>query len=516
MQKFDVVIIGAGPAGYAAAIRAWDFGKNVCLVERGRLGGAGVHQGVLFSKTMWELSKDYLIASREDRGYVAEQIRLDYHKVLHSTENAIEEKERQLQHQIDLMRHPTSEAPGRITFVSGSARFIDAHHVEVTNSLDGMTQCLQADFFLIATGSRPRLLDKVPVDGRRILTSDHLMSLKKFPRSLVILGAGVIGCEFATIFANFGQTKVNVIDRADRILPFEDEDIARVISTNLESKGVTIHHKAHLVDMKPAGEGVEYTIQHDTGGVETIRVDCALVSVGRVPNTDTLGLEKAGVEVNERGYVVHEDTLTSVPHIFAAGDVTYDVSLANVGEIEGRFAVERMFGDPPRPLCYENMSTIIFADPEIAAIGLNELQAQAQRIPYRVAVYSFSLVNRAIAMRSTEGFVKLLVTDDEEMKILGMRCLGVHASTTLESISLLIKHARSARDLAEVMHPHPAITEGLQECVRLLMGTSIYKPSLFPNELRLSRIGYVDEKNQPVKAAEAKPESNRIRRSRKK
>ncbi|MEM7392472.1 MAG: pyridine nucleotide-disulfide oxidoreductase, partial [Verrucomicrobiota bacterium] len=198
----------------------------------------------------------------------------------------------------------------------------------------------------------------------------------------------------------------------------------------------------------------------------------------------------AGVEVNERGHVKHNDTRTTAAHIYAVGDITYDIALANVGEIEGRHAVERIYGGAPPAFGYENMSTIIFADPEIAAIGLNELQAQKKRIPYRVAVYSYPLVNRAIAMRSTEGFVKLLVTDDDEMKILGMRCLGVHASTTLEAVSLMINQGRSARDLAELIHPHPAITEGLQECVRMLMGISIYKPDVFTSDLRLSRMAY--------------------------
>ena len=377
--------------------------------------------------------------------------------------------------------------------IEGTASFTSPHTVHVESKDAGQSREVKGQYFLIATGSRPRTLPDLPVDGERIMTSDHLMQLDKFPRSLVILGAGVVGCEFATIFANFGKTKVNLIDRADRILPFEDRDISLVCSTNLEQKGVTIHHKSNFMGMRLVDDEVEYTIKHESGGVEAIRVSRALISIGRLPNTDNMGLDIAGVELGDRGHVVHEGTQTSVPHIFAAGDVTYDVALANVGEIEGRYAVERMFCEKVPKLSYDNMSTIIFADPEIASIGLNELQAQAKRIPYRVAVYGFGLVNRAIAMRSTDGFVKLLVTDDEDMKILGMRCLGAHASTTIEVVSLMIQQNRSAKDLAELIHPHPAITEGLQECVRMLMGISIYKPQVFKSDLRLSRIFYEDE-----------------------
>ncbi|MEM7397267.1 MAG: NAD(P)/FAD-dependent oxidoreductase, partial [Verrucomicrobiota bacterium] len=286
MEKFELCIIGSGPAGYAAAIRAWDFGKKVCLIERGDLGGAGVHHGVLFSKTLWELSRDYLIATRHDRGYVAESVRLDYDQVLRAAQIAIDEKVDQLQRQLQHMAQPGSEHPGSITLIQGSAEFINPHQVFVSSKETGQSREVEAEHFILATGSRPREIGTVPVDGHRVLTSDHLMSQTEFPRSLVILGAGVVGCEFATIFANFGQTKVNLIDRADRILPFEDEDISRVCSNNLEAKGVTIHHRANFIKMEVVGDQVEYTIRHDTGGIETIPVDRALVSIGRVPNTD--------------------------------------------------------------------------------------------------------------------------------------------------------------------------------------------------------------------------------------
>jgi len=243
----------------------------------------------------------------------------------------------------------------------------------------------------------------------------------------------------------------------------------------------------HRVD-----DGVEYTIEHATGGRETIRVEKALISVGREPNAGSLDLGAAGVELGPQGQIVVEDTQTTVPHIWATGDVTLDIALVSIGEIEGRHAIERICGATTQPLSYDNLSTIMFLDPEVAAIGLNEQDAQKRRIPYRVAVYNYNLVNRAIAMRATDGFVKVLVTDDDEMRILGVRALGVHASTTLEAVSLMMQSGRSVRELAELLHPHPAVTEGLQDCVRMLMGTSIHKPVVFRNDLRLSRVTYAD------------------------
>lgn len=492
MADFDVCVLGGGPSGFAAAMRLWDFGKRVCLIERSRLGGAGVFDGALSSKTLWELSRDYRNAARRDRGYSAEQLEVHFGAVAEAVEQATATKSDQMARQLHELATPRNGAEGSITSLHGIARFVDPHCVAVEGAVPGQSRRVTADAFIVATGSRPRELDTVAIDGTTILTSDHIGTLERFPRSLVILGAGVVGCEFATVFANFGQTKVYLIDRAERILPFEDADVARLCSTNLEAKGVTIHHRAQLIAMQRAGDEVEYTIEHPTGGRETIRAEKALVSIGRVPNTDALGLENVKVALSDRGYVEVEDTRTTVPHIYAVGDVTLDQALVSVGEIEGRHAAEKICGHVQRPLSYGNLATIMFLDPEVAAIGLNEQDAQAQRIPYRVGVYDYSLVNRAIAMRATDGFVKLLVTDDDDPRILGMRALGVHASTMLEAVSFMIQYGRSVRELAELLHPHPAVTEGLQDCVRMLLGSSIYKPSVFRSQLRLSRIGYGD------------------------
>ncbi|MEM7233770.1 MAG: NAD(P)/FAD-dependent oxidoreductase [Planctomycetota bacterium] len=484
-NKFDLCVIGAGPAGFAAAMRAWDFGKRVAIVERGRLGGAGVHDGALSSKTFWELSRDYRRVLREDRGYRVKGVELDFDAVSRCVNEACGEKTEQLRRQLEALENANEEHAGSIEHFSGNAEFTDAHHVLLrSESQDDLT--ITADHFVIATGSRPRLLDSIAVDGERILTSDHVSSLRDFPESLVILGAGVVGCEFASIFANFGQTKVYLIDRADRILPFEDEDVAGVCARNLEAKGVTIHHGAQLQEMKSVGDHVEYTIQDKSGRSETIRVDRALISVGRVPNTESLGLANAGVELDQRSYIVSDDTRTRQTNIYAVGDVTYDIALVSVGEIEGRHAVERMFAGETVPLRYDNLSTIMFLDPEVAAVGLNETQAREQGISYRAAIYGYSVVPRAIAMRATDGFLKVLVSDDNDMRLLGVRALGVHASTTIESASLLISQGRSVRDLAEILHPHPAVTEGLQDCVRMLCGASVYKPHVFP-ELQVTR-----------------------------
>lgn len=492
-QHFDVAVIGAGPAGFAAAMRAWDYGKRVCLIERGSLGGAGIHNGALTSKTLWELSRDYRKALRRDRGFAAENVSLDYQQVVHCVETAISEKTQQLQRQLEALSQPDPDRGGSVTLLRGSACFQDPHTLRIRGTEPGDERVVSADNVVIATGSRPRTIDAIPVDGRYILTSDHLTRLDDFPESVVIIGAGVVGCEFATILANYGRSKVYLIDRAERILPFEDEDVARTVANNLEARGVTIHQGCSLDAIRVEGGRVHYTIRHKLGGLETITVAIAVISIGRIPNTQGLCLGAAGVAFTDRGHIKDEDTRTSVPHIYAVGDVTLDIALVNIGEIEGRHAVDHMYGAVRAPLSYENVSAIMFLEPEVASVGLNEIQAQKKKIPYKVATYSYSLVNRAIAMRATQGFIKLLVSNDEEMRLLGMRALGAHASSSIETCALMIRQGRSVTDLAEMLHPHPAVTEALQDCVRMLMGVSIMKPQVFPSELRLSSVCYDEE-----------------------
>jgi dihydrolipoamide dehydrogenase len=301
---------------------------------------------------------------------------------------------------------------------------------------------------------------------------------------MVIVGAGVIGCEYATIFSNFGKTKVHIIDRQERILPFEDEDIAKLVSKNLTNHGVVLHSNAQLERLERIGDEVEYELSYPDGSREVIRVEKALLSVGRQPNIEGIGLENAGVILSKRGvHIGDEDTRTNIPHIYAIGDVSGRIALVNVGEIEGRHAVEKAFGETPDKLNYDNICTIMFLAPEVASVGLNEQQCVEKNIPVKVVKIDYSLISRAIAMRKTQGFFKIIVTNDSEMRILGMRVVGAHASTAIQAIGLLIKLNLPIEVLAELVHPHPSIVEGIQECVRMLLNKSIFKSSVFKDKL---------------------------------
>lgn len=484
-ERFDLCVIGAGPAGFAAASRAWDLGKRVALIERDRVGGRGLADGALSSKTLWHLSNDFARAKRNDRGYVAERIEVSYERVIAALREAIEERESDLERQLAHLQAPSAHG-GQVQRIRGTARFIEPHAIEVRSS-DGAIARVEAAHFLIATGSVPRTPPNVSVDGARVVTSDHIEHLPQFPESMVIVGAGVVGCEYATIFANFGKTQVNIIDRQPRILPFEDDDVAEAVSRNFERMGIRIHRESSLQSLEVRGERVRYVVCDREGNhCEPIDVERALVSIGRVPNTRSLGLEAIGVAMDKGGGIVVNDTQSSVAHIHAAGDVTADVALVNVAELEGRHAVEAMFATPTHKVRYDALSAIYFLAPEVATVGINEQQARKQGVPYRVCVLRNRLVPRTIAMRATEGFIKLLVSRDSPAKILGMRVIGPQAATTIQGIAFLIEKGGTLEDIDTCVHPHPAVTEGVQECARALLGRSVLKPSAFgPDLLRV-------------------------------
>jgi len=482
LEKFDVCVIGAGPSGFAAAMRAIDFGKRVALVERNKVGGAGIFDGALSSKTLWELSESYQQTHNTNLGYTVYDSEVHFSSVMHQAHRAVAEKHVQLKKQIAYY-----EKMGKLTFFNGHAKFASKNEIGITDA-EGQTQTIWAENTVMAVGSRPRYLPHIPIDEKIILTSDGVSSLPDFPKSIVILGAGVIGCEFATIFSNFGKTKVFLIDKEERILPFEDEDISHAVAANLEDNGAVIHHGASLEKMSVVDGKVEYVLNYKDGRRETHTVEKALISVGRVSNSENLGLDAAGVVLNDRGNIDDEHTRSNVPNIYAVGDFTADISLVNVGELEGRHAVERMFGSPKRELVYENISTIMFLNPEVASVGLNETQARKKKIPYRLASMHYRYVSRAIAMHKLDGFFKILVSDDDEMKILGMRVMGPHASSTIMAVALMISMDIGIEHLAELIFPHPSIPEGIQECARMLMGNSIVKPEVFNLDVRCYRV----------------------------
>ncbi len=478
MERFDLVVIGAGPSGYAAAMRALDFKKKVMLIERGKVGGAGVTNGALSSKTWWELSREASAFRKSLKRYNIpipafsyREIQAEVHKAVNDRRDMLEE------HMRELHKSPYANL---LEFKIGEAKLVSQHEIEIVHG--AKKEMVYAENIILATGSRPRNLPELPIDEKIVMTSEGIEEMEDFPDSMVIVGAGVIGCEYATIFSGFGRTKVHLIDKGDRILPFEDEDVVRIVERNMENNGVLVHRNSRLIAMKIVHGRVEYELEYTDGSRETFNVEKALVSVGRVANLEDLWGDKVGINITKRG-IDNNDTQTNVSNIYAVGDLTADISLVNVGELEGRYAVEKIFGKPDRKLVYENISTIMFLNPEVAGVGLNETHAKEKGIDYKVVTLEYSTIPRAIAKRNTQGFIKLLVTCDDHMKILGMKVVGNQASSAIQAVAVLISMDKGIEELAECVHPHPSITEGIQECVRMLMGKSLFKPAALSGRL---------------------------------
>lgn len=478
MDKYDVCIIGAGPSGIAAAMRALDFNKKVLLVEKNLIGGAGIFNGALSSKTMWELSEKITEANETIPFENGKQYELPWEQISQKIEEVTNWRSNQYTEQLEFLHN---QEDGFFTLKYGAAYLLDDHQVEITSN--AKSEVIWADNIVIAVGSTPRKLPNIDIDEEHILTSDGIHGLKSYPKSLVILGAGVIGCEFATMFSNFGKTKVFLIDRANRVLPFEDQDISDIVADNLRKKGVVVHNEANFERMEVRDGKVEYEISYPQGMTQVIRVDKAMISVGRVPAIANLGLENAGVKLSLRGNVGDVDTQTNVPNIFVVGDVSGHIALVNVGEIEARHAIEKMFANKLGSLSYDNVCTIMFLHPEVAAIGMNEQEALKQKIDYKLIKFQYANIARAIAMGKTQGFFKIMVTNDEKMKVLGMRVVGAHASSAIQAIGLLIKTGQGIAELAELVHPHPSIIEGIQEAVRILIGQPLMRSGDFKNNI---------------------------------
>lgn len=467
-MSYDLCVIGGGPAGIAGAIRATDLGKRVALVDAGPLGGAGIWDGALSSKAMWHLSGDYVRACRDDRGYRGGAgLVLSWEALRAEVTSACREAQALLEKQLAALA-------GSITRISGRGAFVGPHVVEVNG------ERIEAERFLLAVGSKPRVPAMFPVDGVRVLTSDHVEHLAELPARLAIIGAGVVGCEYATVFANLGKTQVELFDRQSRILPFEDEDISAVVARRFKELGVSVHREAKINAVSADG-----VVQWDDceGKAQERRYDAVLVATGRAPAVANLGLEHAGVEVDKSGGIVVVGERTTAAHVWAAGDATPDLMLANLAELEARRAVEDMHGLAPRELVHEAQSSMYFLSPEVGTVGLNESMAKAKGLKYRAAIVANALNRRNIAMRSTVGFVKLLAAPDG--KLLGLRVVGPQAGTCIQGVALLIGRGGTIEDVEHCVHPHPAVTEGVLEAARLLLGRSIYKPSALPDLVRV-------------------------------
>ncbi|MEH6953737.1 dihydrolipoyl dehydrogenase [Neobacillus drentensis] len=452
-KEYDVVIIGGGTGGYVAAIRASQLGLKAAVIEKGKIGGTCLHAGCIPSKALLRSAEVYAQTKHADKyGVVAPEVGLDFSKVQARKEEITDRLFKGVQH---LMKK------GKIDVYDGKGSILQSKDVLVELNTSEEEIILSPRNIVIATGSRPRTLPGLEVDEKYVMTSDEALKMEKLPNSIIIVGGGVIGMEWASMLVDFG-IQVTVLEYADRILPTEDQDVSKEIQRLMKKKGVKIVTSAKVLpETLEKGEGV--TIKAEHKGKETpFSADKLLVSVGRLPNTEGLGIEKLAIEL-DRGFIkTNQSYQTNEANIYAIGDVIGGLQLAHVASHEGIIAIEHMAGENPAPLDSTLVSKCVYSSPEVASVGLTEEEAKSKGYQVKTGKFSFRAIGKALVFGESDGFVKLVVEEGTN-KLLGAHMVGPHVTDMITEVGLARVLNATSMDIAHTIHPHPSLAEAIGE-----------------------------------------------------
>ncbi|MET0627793.1 MAG: dihydrolipoyl dehydrogenase [Acidimicrobiia bacterium] len=457
-EDHDLVVLGGGPAGYAAALYGAAAGLDVALVEEDRIGGTCLHRGCIPAKELLQTAEVLRTIQRApDFGIDAGLPTLDLGRAQARKQEVVDRLTKGVE---TLLR-------GRnVTVVPGRGEVVDAaaHRVRVADGTEVAGRNL-----LIATGSSPNALPGLDFDGTRILSSDHVLQLTELPPRVAIIGGGVIGVEFASMLVDMGS-EVTLIEALPRIMAATDKDIGNVLARSFRKRGVSVHAGARITGIDGARE---LTVTWDAGsGEQSVTVDKVIVSVGRSPRSSGLGLDGV-VSIDDRGFVVVDEQMrTNVPGVFAAGDVVATPALAHVGFAEAIVVVKTILEEPATPIDYGKVPWVVYTQPEIAWCGLTEEQAREQGHDVVVASHRFAGDGRAVILGETEGLVKL-VTDADGL-LLGAHFIGPWATELLSEGYLAVNWEANAADIAALVHPHPTLSEVFGETALALTGRSLH------------------------------------------
>ncbi|MCY8378222.1 dihydrolipoyl dehydrogenase [Bacillus haynesii] len=457
----DTLVIGAGPGGYVAAIRAAQLGQKVTIVEKGNLGGVCLNVGCIPSKALINAGHRYENAKHsEEMGITAENVKVDFTKVQ--------------EWKASVVNKLTGGVEGllkgnKVDIVKGEAYFVDSNSVRVMDENSAQTYTFKNA--IIATGSRPIELPNFKYSDR-VLNSTGALALKAIPKKLVVIGGGYIGTELGTAYANFG-TEVVILEGGEEILPGFEKQMSSLVKRNLKKKGnVEIHTKAMAKGVEEKADGVTVTFEVK-GEEQTIDADYVLVTVGRVANTDELGLEQVGVEMTDRGIIkTDKQCRTNIPNIYAIGDIIEGPPLAHKASYEGKIAAEAIAGEAAE-IDYLGIPAVVFSEPELASVGYTEAQAKEEGLSVTAAKFPFAANGRALSLNETDGFLKL-VTRKEDGLVIGAQIAGASASDMISELSLAIEAGMTAEDIAMTIHAHPTLGEITMEAAEVAIGMPIH------------------------------------------
>lgn len=458
--EIDTLVVGAGPGGYVAAIRAAQLGQKVTIVEKGELGGVCLNVGCIPSKALLSASHRFHNAQHsEDMGVIAEKVALNFDKV-QEFKNGVVNK---------LTGGVAGLLKGnKVEVVKGEAYFVDENNLKVMTEKASQTYTFKNA--IIATGSRPIEIPNFKF-GERVIDSSGALALKDVPKKLVVVGGGYIGSELGTAFANFGS-EVTILEGAKDILGGFEKQMTQIVKKGLKAKGVDIVTEAMAKSAEETDNGVKVT--YEAGGeTKEIEADYVLVTVGRRPNTDELGLEELGLKMSDRGLVeVDDQTRTSVENIFAIGDIVAGPPLAHKASYEAKVAAEAISGEKSA-VDYLGIPAVCFTEPELATVGHTEASAKEEGLEVKASKFPFAANGRALALNETNGFVKL-VTLKENGLLVGAQVAGANASDVIAELGLAIESGMTAEDISLTIHAHPTLGEISMEAAEVALGTPVH------------------------------------------
>lgn len=460
--KSDVVVIGAGIGGYTAAIRLGQLGKSVALVEEDNIGGVCLNVGCIPSKAIISASKIVKNARNAGKMGIDSTVNVDIQRLQEWKQGAVNK----LTSGVSLLCKAN-----KVQIVSGSARLLSPNLVEVTSN--GPTRTIECNSVIVATGSTSIELPNLRFDGVRIITSTEALSLTTPPKKILIVGGGVIGLEIGMAYANLFGTELVIVELTDQLLPGTDIDLVNVVTRALQKLGAKIYLKSKVMSANIVGESVTVNFETPDGRMITTDVDHVLVSVGRRANSSNLGLEKAGVELDARGFIkVNNEMRTNVPNIFAIGDVVGGQLLAHKASKQGKVAAEVIAG---LKSSFDNVviPSAIFTDPEVAIVGMSPDEAKLKGYDTLVGRFPFSASGRAIASIEAEGFTKI-IADKVSGILLGIEIVGNEASDLISEGSLALEMGATLEDLGLTIHPHPTLSETVMEAAENALGKAIH------------------------------------------
>ena len=460
-MAYDVIVLGSGPGGYPAAIRASQLGKKVAIVERESLGGICLNWGCIPTKALLKSAQVYEYAKHAaDYGVDVSDPKQNFEKIIKRSRGVADKMSKGVQF---LMKK------NKIDVIMGTGKLLAPGKLEVT-AADGKKQTIDAKNIIIATGGRARQLPSLPIDGKKIIGYREAMVLPAQPKSMLVVGSGAIGSEFAYFYNSIG-TKITIVEFLPRIVPVEDEDISKELEKQFKKQGMEILTNSEVLSVDTKGDGITAKVKTANGEI-TLTADIVLSAVGVVANIESVGLEELGIKMEKGKIVVDANQQTNVPGIYAIGDCTPNQALAHKASKEGINAAEHLAGHKPEPVDYNNVPGCTYCSPEIASVGLTEKAAKDAGYEIKVGKFPFMASGKASAAGATEGFVKVIY-DAKYGEFLGCHMIGSNVTEMIAEAVVARKLETTAHEILNAIHPHPTMSEGLKEATAVAYGEAI-------------------------------------------